>query len=208
MKKILLFCIFMAISIPLCAQKITFEPGIGLAGSILTSGGSQSGESQNSVGIALQAGLHYHFNSQYSLGLFALAQDGITGSEFSSNQEIRFSPAHSRTRILSVNGRYAFSPGERRLFFFIGLDLGVKNLRYNVQVNDVDTISRTSFAMMPEFGIQAQCVQFVLSFTAPVASPTIDQVSKDDGIRYVMDRGFVSTLQLSIRYQFRLFGRE
>ncbi|WP_194774735.1 hypothetical protein [Pararhodonellum marinum] len=208
MKKVLLFVIFLGISVTLSAQKVSIEPGIGLGFGILTSGGSQSSNSQGGIGIALQAGLYYHFDSQFSIGLFGLAQDPVMGGEFSTAQEVRFSPAHNRARFLSVNGRYAFNKKERDHFFFVGLGLGQKRMLSYIRVNDVEIIERSDFSVMPELGFQMKNLQIVLSFTTPVPSPTFDQVGNDDGIRYVMESGFVSTLQYSIRYQFRLLNKK
>lgn len=190
------------------AQKFTLEPGMGLAGSILTSGGTPTDGSNGSLGLALQAGLRYHFDSQRSLGLIVLAQDIITGGKDDTPTQVTFSPANNSTRLLSLNGRYAFNKKERDHFFFVGLGLGLNRNSSYIRVNDVEKIGKTNLSLVPESGFQVRGLQFVLSFTTPVASPSFDQVGNDDGIRYVMEKGFLSTLQYSIRYQFKLFSKD
>lgn len=208
MKKILLFGILMGISVTLSAQKITLEPGMGLGFGILTSGGSQTDGNDGSMGLALQLGLYYHFNSQFALGFYALAQDQLTVGDLNTPTEVTFFPVDNSTRLLSLNGRYSFNKNEKDSFFFLGLGLGLNRNRRYIRVNDVEKIRNTNISLIPEVGFQAKRLQFVLSFTTPVASPTFDQVGNDDGIRYVMEKGFVSTLQYSLRYQFQLLNKK
>lgn len=208
MKKILLFGILMGISVTLNAQKITLEPGMGLGFSILTSGESQTEGGDGSMGLALQLGLYYHFNSQFALGLYALAQDQLTVGGIDTPTQVTFFPVDNSTRLLSINGRYAFNKKERDHFFFAGLGLGLNRNRRYVRVNDIEKIGKTNLSLMPEVGFQAKGLQFVLSFTTPAASTTFDQVGNDDGVRYVMEKGFVSTFQYSLRYQFQLLNKK
>lgn len=201
-----LLCLMAALYSPLHAQKITAEPGMGLGFGILTSGGT-SGDS-GSMGVALQFGLRYHFDSQRSLGIQVLGQDPITGGEDRGLEEVTFFPENNSTRLFSLNGRYAFNKNERDNFFFVGLGLGLNKNRRYVRVNDIEKIGKTSLSLMPEVGYQAKGLQFVLSFTTPVASPTFDQTGNEDGIRYLMERGHVATLQYSLRYQLQLFNKK
>lgn len=164
--------------------------------------------SSGSMGVALHAGLYYHIDSQLSLGLYVLAPDPIIGSDLRTASQVTFSTAINNTRLLSLNGRYAFNKNERDHFFFTGLGLGLKRNWSYIRVNNVERISNTGIPLIPEIGYQWVGIQIALTFTTPVASPTFDQVGNDDGVRYVMERGFLSTLQYSIRYQFKLFSRD
>jgi len=77
-----------------------------------------------------------------------------------------------------------------------------------VHVNDVPHVSSSGLSVMPEIGYQWKRFSQVLSITTPVSTPTFDQIGNEDGRRYLMNRGRVSTITFTTRYYFRLFGKK
>jgi hypothetical protein len=206
--RVFLILSLIGLSSTLHAQKITLEPGMGLGFGILTSGGATADGGNGSMGVALQIGLRYHIDSQRSLGLKVLAQDIITSGVGDMAEQVTFFSENNSTRLFSVNGRYDFNERGRDNFFFAGLGLGFNRNRHYIRVNDVEKIGKSGFSFIPEVGYQAKGLQFVLSFSTPAPTPSFDQVGNDDGIRYLMERGHVATLQYSLRYQFSLFNKK
>jgi len=192
----------------LYAQKVTVEPGMGLGFGILTSGGTPTEDGNGSMGLALQLGLRYHFDPQFSMGLHLLAQDQLIGGKIDTPEQVTFLPENNSTRLMSLNGRYEFNKKEKEKFFFVGLGLALNRNRRYIRVNDVEKIGKTSISLIPEAGLQVKGFQILLSFTTPASSPSFDQVGNDDDIRYVMEKGRVATLQYSLRYQLRLFKKD
>ena len=209
MRKNILVIFMLGVSVTLSAQKLTGEIGMGFGSNLLVSGESPSNSNSGGMGFALHLGMRYHFDPQFSLGVNFLAQDPIsgTGDERTASQ-VTFSPESTGTSFISANGRYAFNKKNEHRYFFVGLGLGWNQQSRFIRVNDVEKVNSSGLSLMPEIGYQWKRFSQALSITTPVTTPTFDQVGNEDGRRYLMNRGRVSTITFTTRYYFRLFGKK
>lgn len=207
MRKIIYLLTLICAGLTAQAQKLTGEFGMGFGTNFLTSGdGSDYG---GGMAFALNLSMRYHFDDQLSLGFHFLGQDPITSpvEERILDQVILF-PETTNARILSLNGRYAFHKKGKNTYFFVGMGLGWNQQKRFVHINDVASVSNSGLSLLPELGFQWKGLSHVLSITTPVATPTFDQINNEDGLRYVMERGRVSTFTYSVRYSFRLLSKK